>query len=185
MQSPRTPRGVRYVKYVAPLFLALGCTGFVAQSTPVAFPYEFTDRAMLPRDHQGLAVSQTVARQVLRLMERGTRDQREPAACVHSYRIWYRTADSARMVDIYALTLAETDSSDALTIWSKTSGICPEGVPSLHGHIWRGEVLSQPSGIDSATLERTMAPFNLLAFRVTDDSTFGIRLFWRASMRDR
>lgn len=175
---------MRFLRCLAPFVLCLGCTGFVAQSAPSAFPYDRSDRALMPRDAQGLAVSQTVARQILRLMERGVRDQREPDACVHSYRIWYRQPDSARMVDVYSLTLAEDDSSDALNIWSHTGGICPEGIPGLHGHIWRAEVLSQPSGTDSAALERTGAPFNLLGFRLNSDSAFGLRLFWRESMRD-
>lgn len=181
------PRGIRLVarivkilKYLAPALLVWGCTGFAVSSTPVAQPYSVQDRTLMPRDGQGLAVSQTVARQVLRLMERAVRDQREPDACVRSYRVWYRQSDSARMVDVYTLTLAEDDSSDALSIYSRTGSICPEGVPSLHGHIWRQEILSQPSGTDSATAERVHAPFHLLVFRLNSDSSFGIRLFWVA-----
>lgn len=175
MATPRTPlagaRGVRFVRWVSPLMLAFGCAGFVGHGSSV-------DRALGPRDLQGLAMSPTVQRQIYRLMRRAVRDQREPDACVSSYRVWTRVPDSARMVDVYALTLAEDDSSDALNIWSSAGEICPRGMPSLHGHVWRSEVLAWPSGTDSATLVRSGAPFDLLAFRLNDDSSFGVRVYW-------
>ena len=181
MATPRTPRGVRCVRFlksVAPLLLVIGCAGLSVPGAPAAAPYRAQDRALLPRDAQGLAMSQTVARQIIRLMERGIRDQREPDACVRNYRVWVRASDSARMVDVYTLTLAEDDSSNALNIWSGAGEICPIGVPSLHGHVWRDEVLSQPSGTDSATLIRSRAPFDLLAFRLNSDSSVGVRVYW-------
>lgn len=152
----------------------------MAATTPITLPYSITDRMMSPRDSQGLSVSATVIHQLVRQMERAVRDQREPDACVLSYRLWYG-ADSARKVDLYALTLAEDDSSDALSIYSHTGLICPPGVPSVHGHIVRGWILGEPSRPDSATLDRSGAPFDVLAFRLTDDSTFGLRLFWPRS----
>lgn len=184
------PRGIRWVarvvkilKVLTPALLVWGCTGFAASPAPIAQPYSVQDRMMLDRDAQGLAVSQTVARQVLRLMERAVRDQREPDACVLSYRVWYRTADSARMVDVYALTLAEDDSSDSVTIYSHTGRICPDGVPSIHGHVLRTWILPHPSQADSATLVRSGAPFDLLAFRLNSDSSFGVRVFWNGEAR--
>lgn len=168
----------KYLLLAIALLYSLGCVRYSATSTPIAAPYSIEDRAMMDRDPQGLSVSRTVARQLYRLMRRAVRDQREPDACVLSYRVWYGV-DSARKVDVYALTLAEDDSSDAMSIYSRTGLICPPGVPSIHGHILRDWVLSQPSAADSATLVRSLAPFDVLAFRLNSDSAFGLRLFWR------
>lgn len=91
--------------------LALACTSF-------ANPRPAVDHRLMPRDGQGLALSPTVAQQFVRLMARGIHDQVEPAACVTSWRVWSDTTETGARrvnVDVYALTLAETDSADVLT----------------------------------------------------------------------
>jgi len=135
---------------------------------------------MMPRDGQGLSLSRTVARQFVRTMRRAIREQVEPAACVSSWRVWYdTTADGMRRrnFDVYALTLAETDSADVLDVWWHGS-LCPDGEPSVHGHVWRQMIVDQPSAMDSTAAQRfSRAPFHLLLFRLDDDSTFGVRLY--------
>lgn len=152
------------------LGLALvACTSF-ARPTPA-------DTRLLPRDGQGLALSPVVAQQFVRLMRRGVHDQVEPAACVTSWRVWTDTTTHRRNVDVYALTLAETDSADTLNIWWHKT-LCGDTLPSVHGHVWRGMMVDGPSVRDSltaATISR--APFHLLLFRIDDDSTFGVRLY--------
>ncbi len=146
-------------------------TAVIAGCMVLAVP---SPRPLLPRDGQGLAVAPVVKDQMIRMMSRGIRDQVEPAACVSSWRV---EPDSAhrKNVDVYALTLAETDSADAMNIWWHRR-ICGDTAPSVHGHVSRRMTVPYPSQMDSLSAAERHAPFSLLLFRL-DDSTFGVRLY--------
>ena len=153
-------------------FALVACTSFAPPAPP-------SDTKLLPRDGQGLALSEMVASELIALMRRAVRDQIEPAACVSQWRIWFDTVngDPHENVDVYSLTLADIDSADVLNVWWHQQ-LCGNTLPSVHGHVWRQESVPYPSERDVETAQRvSRAPFHLLLFRVEDDSTFGVRLY--------
>ncbi len=132
---------------------------------------------MYPRDHQGLALSTDVVRQVSVFMTRAVREQKEPAACISSFKIW---PDSVHpRVDVYALTLADVDSADDLHVWYHGTHLCEDTLPSVHGHVARLWMLPDASPVDSAMLHRFAAPFGLIFFRAESDTLFGVTLYWK------
>lgn len=137
--------------------------------------------ALLARDGQGLAISPLVRNQLTHLMRRALRERREPAACVASggYRVRY-SADSARAeVDVWALTLANADSSDSVHVWY-AGRACDDTLPLIHGHVVRNAWLDRPSPIDEEGVRGRRAAFNLLVYPDARDSLH-LRLFWRRS----
>lgn len=133
--------------------------------------------AMTQRDIQGLALSQEVVARISHLMRRGIREQIEPAACVASYRIG--SDNGHPTVDVYALALADVDSADEVNVWYHGPHLCNDTMPSLHGHVSRKWIIPNPSPVDSATLQRFQAPFGLIVYRLDNDSTVGVTLYWR------
>ena len=137
--------------------------------------------ALLARDGQGLAISPLVRNQLTHLMRRAMRERREPAACVASggYRVRY-SADSGRVeVDVWALTLANADSSDSVHVWY-AGRACDDTLPLIHGHVVRNAWLDRPSPIDEEGVRGRRAAFNLLVYPDARDSVH-LRLFWRRS----
>jgi len=125
-------------------------------------------------DSVSVSFSGPAWRQIESMMRRGVRDQREPAACVAS---WHVTPNGHVAID--ALTLAETDSSDVVTIWAHGGRICDDTVPVVHGHVWRGGIVDRPSAVDSTTLQRMHTPWSVVIYRAANDTTFGFTLYWR------
>lgn len=141
------------------------------------WPADTQHVAMTPRDRQGLALSVTAARQILSLMSRADREQVEPAACVLEYKIWTEP-DSTKLVDVYSLTLAEYDSADAMDVYAHHS-MCQDTLPGIHGHVYRPAPLWWPSDVDLASAQYNHAPFNLLFYRLGNDTTIGVTIYWR------
>ncbi len=131
---------------------------------------------MEPRDPQGLSLSIEAEQQLFSMMTRAIREQKEPAACVASYRWWFE--DSTRKVDIYSLTLAKNDSSDELTIWAH-GPMCPVDAPVIHGHVSRQWIVGYPSPVDWSSMWRLNAPFNLIFYRIDNDTAIGVTLYWK------
>lgn len=170
-------RRARALAFVAAV-LIVACASapiYVAHRRP--WPADSAHFAMLERDSQGLSLSVTAARQITALMARAIREQVEPAACVLDYKVWTEP-DSTRLVDVYSLTLAENDSADALHVWAHHS-MCQDTLPGIHGHVWRGVDVWWPSDVDLASAQYNHAPFNLLFYRLGNDTTIGVTLYWR------
>lgn len=148
---------------------------YVAHRRP--WPADSVRIPMLERDSQGLSLSVTAARQITMMMARAIREQVEPAACVLDYKVWTEP-DSSRMVDVYTLTLAESDSADLLNVWAHRS-MCQDTLPGIHGHVYRPQDVWWPSPTDLASAQYNHAPFNLLFYRMGNDTTIGVTLYWR------
>lgn len=134
---------------------------------------------LLARDDQGLAISPVVRNQLTHLMRRAMRERREPAACVASggYRVRYSPDSGRAEVDVWALTLANADSSDSVHVWY-AGRACDDTLPLIHGHVVRNAWLERPSPIDEEGVRGRRATFNLLIYPDARDSV-RLRLFWR------
>lgn len=164
------------------LFLAT-TVAVACASAPVSvarlrpWPGDSAHIVMLERDQQGLSLSVTAMRQIASMMGRAIREQVEPAACVLDYKVWTEP-DSSRLVDVYTLTLAESDSADMLNAWAHRS-MCQDTLPGIHGHVYRGKTVWWPSDVDLLSAQYNRAPFNLLFYRMGNDTTIGVTLYWR------
>lgn len=163
--------------FVAAVVMVACATAPVYYAHRKPWPADTAHVQMTPRDRQGLSLSMTVARQLINLMSRADRAQIEPAACVLDYKIWHET-DSTKWVDVYSLTLAEYDSADTMHVYAHRS-MCQDSLPGIHGHVYRPEPIWWPSGVDMNTLQYNSAPFALLLYRIGNDTTIGITLYWR------